>query len=169
MHRHLDCQTFYINRILIFLTERFKWHIFNDTTSWEILKQNCDLFVRSIATPDKYQKNMKQLLMNIVIVIIKQDEECSQVIMNWSKYFENGSSVLQSKQFTKLDYHLISTLENKVQGTLHKKKSKIPEKVEKKVYPTGGSAAGTFIEIERYKSSYLMRWKNCHWDELHWI
>ena len=36
-------------------------------------------------------------------------------------------------------------------------KSKIPEKVQKKVYPTRGSAAETFIEIERYKSSYLMR------------
>lgn len=100
---------------------------------------------------------MKQLLVNIAIVIVKQDEECSQVLMNWSKHFENGSSVLKSKQFTKLEYHLISTLENKVQGALHKMKSKIPEKVQKKVYPTGGSAAETFIEIERYKSSYLMR------------
>ena len=63
-----------------------------------ICKKNC-----KGKTSDKYQKIMKQLLMNLSIVIIKQDEETREVIMNWSKYFENGSSVLQ--QFNKLDYN----------------------------------------------------------------
>ena len=67
-----------------------------------------------------------------------------EVLMNWSNYFERGLSVIQSKQCTKLDYDPTSILENKVQRTLHKMKSRIAEKVQSKVYPTGESAPGEF-------------------------
>ena len=43
----------------------------------------------------------------------------------------------------KLDYDPTSKLESKVQRTLHKIKSKLPENIYKKVYPTG-SALGKF-------------------------
>lgn len=78
---------------------QWHYHLGNIITKLSsICKKNC-----KGKTSDKYQKIMKQLLMNLSIVIIKQDEETREVIMNWSKYFENGSSVLQ--QFNKLDYN----------------------------------------------------------------
>ena len=43
-------------------------------------------------------------------------------------------SILATKQFSKLDHDPTSKLESKVQGTLRKIKSKLPEKVYKKLY-----------------------------------
>ena len=45
--------------------------------------------------------------------------------------------ILATKQFSKLDYDPTSKLECKVQQTLRKIKLKLPEKVYKKLYPTG--------------------------------
>ena len=45
--------------------------------------------------------------------------------------------MLATKQFSKLDYDPTSKLESKVQRTLRKIKSKLPEKVYEKLYPTG--------------------------------
>ena len=74
---------------------------------------------------------------------MKQDKECGVVIMNYSKYLEKCLSILQGKQFMKLDYHPTSKLESKVQRTLCKIKSKLPENSYKKLYCTG-SAQGKF-------------------------
>lgn len=54
---------------------------------------------------------MKKLSMNKAIDIVKQDKGRGVVIMNRSEYFEKCFSILQSKQFTKLNYDPTVTLE----------------------------------------------------------
>ena len=51
--------------------------------------------------------------------------------------------MLATKQFSKLDYDPTSKLESRVQRTLRKIKSKLPENVYKKLQPTG-SCSGKF-------------------------
>ena len=51
--------------------------------------------------------------------------------------------MVATKKFSKLEYDPTSKLESKVQRTLRKIKSKLPENVYKKLYPTG-SYSGRF-------------------------
>ena len=60
-------------------------------------------------------------------------------------------SILQSKQFTKLDHDPTGTSENKVQRTLRKIKSKILENVYKKLYSTGLTPGKFYGNAKIYK------------------
>ena len=59
------------------------------------------------------------------------------VILDCTKYNDKCLSILATKQFSKLDYDPKSKLESKVEQTLRKIKSKLPENVYKKLYLTG--------------------------------
>ena len=59
------------------------------------------------------------------------------VILDCTKYIDQCLSILATKQFSKLDYDPKSKLESKVEQTLRKIKSKLPENVYKKLYLTG--------------------------------
>ena len=59
------------------------------------------------------------------------------VILDCTKYIDKCLSILATKQFSKLDYDPKSKLESKVEQTLRKIKSKLPENVYKKLYLTG--------------------------------
>ena len=48
-----------------------------------------------------------------VIIIMKQINGCSVVVMNQTKYFHKCLAVLQNKQFTKLNHDSAVALENK--------------------------------------------------------
>ena len=67
------------------------------------------------------------------IIIIKQDKEWGVVILDRTKYTDKCLSMLATKQFSKLDYDPTSKLESRVQRTLRKIKSKLPENVYKKL------------------------------------
>ena len=67
------------------------------------------------------------------IIIIKQDKEWGVVILDRTKYIDKCLSMLATKQFSKLDYDPTSKLESRVQRTLRKIKSKLPENVYKKL------------------------------------
>ena len=93
--------------------------------------------------------------MNEEVIIMKQDRGRGVVIMNRSKYLEKFLSILQGKQFMKLDHDPTSKLETKVQRTLRKIKSKLLENIYKKLYPTG-SAPGKFygnVKIHKLPSN----------------
>ena len=93
--------------------------------------------------------------MNEEIIMMKQDKGGGVVIMNRSKYLEECLSILQGKQFMKLDYNPTSKLESKVQRTLHNIISKQPENIYKNFYPTG-SALGKFYGNAKIHNSHLM-------------
>ena len=61
--------------------------------------------------------------------------------------------MLAAKQFSKLDYDPTSKLESKVQQTLKKIKSKLPENVYKKLYP-GGSYPGKLYENSKVSTNF---------------
>ena len=61
--------------------------------------------------------------------------------------------MLATKVFFKLDYDPTSKLESKVQRTLRKIKSKIPEKVYKTLYPTGSCPNKLYGNAEVHKLS----------------
>ena len=86
---------------------------------------------------------------------MKQGKGHGVVIMNHAKYIEECLSILQGKQFMKLDYDPTSKLESRVQRTLRKMKSKLPENIYKNFYPTG-SAPGKLYEMQRFTNSHLM-------------
>ena len=67
------------------------------------------------------------------IIIIKQDKGWGVVILDRTKYIDKCLSMLATKQFSKLDYDPTSKLESRVQRTLRKIKSKLPENVYKKL------------------------------------
>ena len=77
------------------------------------------------------------------IIIIKQDKGRGVVILDRTEYIDKCLPMLATKQFSKLEYDSTSKLESKVQRTLRKIKSELPEKVYKKLYPTG-SCPGKF-------------------------
>ena len=81
---------------------------------------------------------MKKLLLskNNNIFIMKQDKGRGVVILDNTKYIDKCLSILATKQFSKLDYDPTNKLESKVQQTLRKMKSKLPENVYKRFYPT---------------------------------
>ena len=81
--------------------------------------------------------------MNEEVLKMKQYKGRGVVVMTRSKYLEKCLSILQGKQFMKLDHDLTSKLEITVQRILRKIKSKLPENIYKKFYPTG-PAPGKF-------------------------
>ena len=51
--------------------------------------------------------------MNEEIILMKQDKGFGVIIMNCLKYLEKCSSILQGKQFMKLDHNPTSKLESR--------------------------------------------------------
>ena len=90
-----------------------------------------------------YKKVIDQLSKNknIIIIVIKKYKGCGVVILDRTKYIDKFLPILTAKQFSKLDYDPTS----KLQQTQRKIKSKLPEKVYKKVYPTR-SCPGKFYK-----------------------
>ena len=93
--------------------------------------------------------------MNQEVIIMKEEKGCWVVLMNHSKYLEKCLSVLQEKQFMKLDHKLTSKLESKFQIILLKVKSKLAENIYKKPYPTGW-APDKFCTNAKIHNSHLM-------------
>ena len=96
-------------------------------------------------TAHKNEKVIDHLSKHNNIIIIKQGKGRGVVILDRSKYIDKCLSMLATNQFSKLDYDPTSRLESKVQQTLKKIKSKLPENVYKKLYPAG-SYPGKFYE-----------------------
>ena len=88
-------------------------------------------------TANKYKTVIDQFSKNNNIIIIQHDKWHGVVILDRTKYIDKCLSMVATKQFSKLDYDPTSKLESKVQRSLRKIKSKLPENVYKKLYPTG--------------------------------
>ena len=88
-------------------------------------------------TANKYKKVIDRLSKDNNIIINKQDKGHGVVTLDRTKYIDKCLSMIATKQFSKLDYDPTSKLESKVQRSLRKIKSKLPENVYKKLYPTG--------------------------------
>ena len=75
----------------------------------------------------------------------KQDKRraVGVAIMNRTKYLDKCYTILDSNQFTKRDQDPTCYMENKVQGTLRKVKSTMPQTFYSKLYPSG-SCPGKF-------------------------
>ena len=72
----------------------------------------------------------------IDIIISKQNKE-KGVIITRTKYLDKCCTILESNQFTKLDQDPTCHMENKVQRTLRKIKSTMPQNVCSKLYLSG--------------------------------
>ena len=109
---------------------------------------------------NKYKKVIDRLSKNNNIIIIKQDKERGVVILDRPKYIDRCLPMVATKNFSKLEYDPTSKLESKVQRTLRKIKSKLPENVYKKLYPTG-SYPGKF-----YGNAKVPKLSNKNVDDL---
>ena len=116
------------------------------------LKSTCMKYHNS-KTASKYKKVTDRLSKNNNIIIIKQDKGRGIVILDCTKYIDKCLSMLATKQFSKLDYDPTSKLESKVQRTLRKIKSKLPEKFHKKLYPTGSWSGKFYGNVKVHKLS----------------
>ena len=85
----------------------------------------------------KYKKVISNLSKNSSIIVLKQEKGRGVVIKNRTKYLEKCYTILNSNQFTKLDQDPTCYIENKVQRTLRKVKSTMPQNVYSKLYPSG--------------------------------
>ena len=81
-------------------------------------------------------------------VISKQDKGRDVGIMDRSNYTETCVSLLSSNQFAHIANDPIKSLKSKVQQTIQKIKSNLPEQKYNKLYPTD-SAWVKFIELAR--------------------
>ena len=106
------------------------------------LRSTCEKY-HNTRTTNKYKNVIEKLSKNDAIIIAKQDKGRGVVILDHTKYIDKCLSMLGTKQFSKLDSDPTSKLESKIQRTLRKIKSKLPEKVYRKLYPTG-SCPGKF-------------------------
>ena len=100
------------------------------------LRSSCEKYYNK-KTPYKYKKVIFNLSRNSSIIVLKQDKERGVVIMNRPKYLEKCYTILDSNQFSKLDQDPTCYMENKVQRTLRKVKSMMPQNVYSKLYPSG--------------------------------
>ena len=96
---------------------------------------------------------IKQSSMNEEVISMKQNKGREVVKMNHSKYLEKCLSIFQGKLFTKLDHNPTSKLECKVQTTLHKIKSKLPQNIYKKPYPAGSAPGKFYRNVKIHKLS----------------
>ena len=72
--------------------------------------------------------------------MLKQDEGRGVIILDKNIYVEKCLSILDTKQFMKLDKNPTSLYESKTQQMLRKIKSKLSTEEYKKLYPTGSNA-----------------------------
>ena len=110
-----DFEYFYQN-VLNDIFDLLQHHLDNIKTK---LRSTCMKYHNS-KTANKHKKVIARLSKNNNIVIIKQDKGCGVVILDRTNYIDPTS-----------------ILESKLQRTLRKIKSKLPENVYKKLYSTG--------------------------------
>ena len=127
-----DFEYFYQN-VLNDIFDLPQHHLDNIKTK---LRSTCMKYHNS-KTANRHKKVIARLSKNSNIIIIKQDKRCGVVILDRTKYIDKCLSMVAIKQFSKLDYDPTSILESKLQRTLRKIKSKLPENVYKKLYSTG--------------------------------
>ena len=106
------------------------------------LRSTCEKY-HNTRTTNKCKNVIEKLSKNDAIIIVKQDKGRGVVILDHTKCIDKCLSMLGTKQFAKLDNDPTSKRESKVQRTLRKIKLKLPEKVYRKLYPTG-SCPGKF-------------------------
>ena len=108
------------------------------------LRSSCEKYYNK-KTPYKYKKVISDLSKNSSIFKKKQDKRraVGVAIMNRTKYLDKCYTILDSNQFTKRDQDPTCYMENKVQGTLRKVKSTMPQTFYSKLYPSG-SCPGKF-------------------------
>ena len=117
------------------------------------LRSTCMKYHNS-KTANKYEKVIDSLSKNNSIIIIKQDKGRGVVILDRKKYIDKCFSMLAIKRFSKLDYDPKSKLESKVQQTLRKIKSKLPEKVYKKLTQQDLALVNS-MEMQKYVNFQL--------------
>ena len=100
------------------------------------LRSSCEKYYNK-KTPCKYKKVISNLSKNSSIIVLKQDKG------RGTKYLDKCYTILDSNQFTKLDQDPTCYMENKVQRTLRKIKSTMPQNVYSKLDPSG-SCPGKF-------------------------
>ena len=106
------------------------------------VRNACEKYSR-IKAPYRYKQIIDNLSKNKSIVILKQDKGRGVVIMDRDMHTQKCLDLLDNDQFKCLDTDPTNKTEGEVQRLLRSIKSKIPEKVYKKVYPTG-SRPGRF-------------------------
>ena len=74
---------------------------------------------------------------NSNITVLKQDKGRGVVFVNHNKYLDKCYTILDSKKFITLDQDPTCYMETKVQRTLRKAKSTMPQIVYSKLYPSG--------------------------------
>ena len=74
------------------------------------------------------------------LVILKQDEGNSVVLLDRTVYIDKCLSILNTQQFQQLDISPTTANENKIQHALRKIKSKFTQQEFKRLYPTGSNA-----------------------------
>ena len=106
------------------------------------VRSTCEKY-HNTRTANKYKNVIEKLSKNDAIIIAKQGKGLGVVILDSTKYITKCLSMVGTKQFAKLDNDPTSKLESKVERILKKIKSKLPEKVYRKLPPTG-SCPGKF-------------------------
>ena len=71
------------------------------------------------------------------LVILKQDESNSVVLLDRTVYIDKCLSILNTQQFQQLDISPTTANESKIQHALRKIKSKFTQQELKRLYPTG--------------------------------
>ena len=90
-----------------------------------------------LKVPYKHQKIINKLSRNTDIIILRQDKGWRLTILYRKDYIQKCVSILNTRQFEKLDNTPTKSLERKIQGTLRKIKHKFEVNEYKKLYPTG--------------------------------
>ena len=88
---------------------------------------------------------------NSSIIVLTQVEGRGVIIMNRTMYSEKCNTILDSKQFTKLDQDPTCYMENKVQRTLRKVKVTMSQNVYSKLYPSGSCPGKFYGTAKLYK------------------
>ena len=94
-----------------------------------------------------------QLSKNNNIIITKHGKGRGVVLLDRAKYFDKCLSMVAAKRFSKLDNDPTSKLESKVQTTLRKIKSKIPEIFYEKLYTAGSYPGKSYGDAKVHKLS----------------
>ena len=111
------------------------------------LRNTCEKYA-NIRTPFPQRRIVDGLMKNDTIHVMKQDKGRGVVIMDRVKYIEKCQTFLNTPQFKKLTKDPTTTTERKIQNTLRKIKSDIPDGSYRKLYPTG-SRPGQFYGLAK--------------------
>ena len=99
--------------------------------------------------PYKHQKTIDKLSRNTDIIILRRDKGWGLTILHRKDYIQKCVSILNTRQFQKLDNNPTKSLERKIQRTLRKIKHKFEVNEYKTLYPTG---------IKNYIETKIVLW-----------